>query len=428
MKKSKPSTNFERMTITIPSNVKTQIRTFIDEINYKNFNFFFRSILSNFLDLYTHFSRYSKAMDFNAIFLFVIKSINGWKKGKFFSNKEEHDKLIAAINDSLNQVNNLFTYLNDIKEENLGQTKTIVEKQLEFIESEFLKQKKFLANILKELIVEKVEFKNYFTILPDETSTERITFLIPSNHKEQVKILSSKEYSNSSFLIQIANLYANFYRTLNQNFKELYTIAINSFTHLTKEAIHPIRKNFESILEPINTILGTIILIRKIIYKSLDKFPIDIILENINNIKEKILFIKSTIKSLFIFYLKKEDYMVMILDDDKFSRELIAENLLLRNISSKMFSSTNSAFIELEKYQPRMILIDVELGDHLDGREFCREIKKIPELTEIPKFIVTNFHFDKALLLEETGADGAFSKPLTSKDYDFFINLLNPEP
>ena len=76
-------------------------------------------------------------------------------------------------------------------------------------------------------------------------------------------------------------------------------------------------------------------------------------------------------------------------------------------------------FDKIKEHTPDLILLDIMLGDNLDGRELCRDVKDKAETHNIPVILVSASHNINDIFNREGAPDDFISKP-----FDMYV-LLN---
>jgi len=85
----------------------------------------------------------------------------------------------------------------------------------------------------------------------------------------------------------------------------------------------------------------------------------------------------------------------------------------------------NGSLDYLEKFEPKVILLDIILPD-ISGYEICKKIKSDDKLRKIPVYYISAVspsEVEKQTV--ETGADGFFLKPFKMDDFKIIFELLN---
>jgi len=103
--------------------------------------------------------------------------------------------------------------------------------------------------------------------------------------------------------------------------------------------------------------------------------------------------------------------LVLVVDDDRASRQLLAQ-LLRPDAYSLEFAENGEAGLELAgRIHPDLILLDVIMPG-LDGFEVCRRLRQDPSLAEVPVLMLTALEDHQSRLTGlEAGADDFLSKP-----------------
>jgi CheY-like chemotaxis protein len=101
---------------------------------------------------------------------------------------------------------------------------------------------------------------------------------------------------------------------------------------------------------------------------------------------------------------------ILVVEDDPDSRWMLEELLKGEGYSAVVASHGEEALEVAREHQPCLILLDLMMPV-LDGRGFCREQAKDPEISEIPVIIVSA-HPDASGIAEDLKAIGCVAKPI----------------
>ncbi len=119
---------------------------------------------------------------------------------------------------------------------------------------------------------------------------------------------------------------------------------------------------------------------------------------------------------------------IIVVEDDTFSQQFYKFLLEKHNYETFISDDVDAVLKELEIKKPVLIIMDVNLtnsyldGKKIDGIDFSKYIKSLPDYKDIPILIITahSYETEKRKILEDSVADGIFPKPI----YDF-NKLLN---
>lgn len=96
---------------------------------------------------------------------------------------------------------------------------------------------------------------------------------------------------------------------------------------------------------------------------------------------------------------------VFVIEDDKFLRELISEELGREGFSVAVAVDGEEAVREIPKEIPNLILLDLILPG-IDGFDVLKQIKENPAISKIPVIILSNLgqkeNIDKGMALGAT--------------------------
>jgi DNA-binding response OmpR family regulator len=120
---------------------------------------------------------------------------------------------------------------------------------------------------------------------------------------------------------------------------------------------------------------------------------------------------------------EKETYDILIVEDDNATIMVLTDFFELKGYSSKGVTTGEKAINELNRYTPKMILMDIVLPD-IDGFEISKMIRfdeKFKKLSGVPVYFITAIPETViSSKISESGAEGFLLKP-----FDFEkLNIL----
>jgi DNA-binding response OmpR family regulator len=80
---------------------------------------------------------------------------------------------------------------------------------------------------------------------------------------------------------------------------------------------------------------------------------------------------------------------ILIVEDDKILAEMYQEKFNHEGHQADVALSGEQALTELDKFKPELILLDI-LMPKLNGFHILKEIKKVPEYSNVPIVLLTN--------------------------------------
>lgn len=80
---------------------------------------------------------------------------------------------------------------------------------------------------------------------------------------------------------------------------------------------------------------------------------------------------------------------ILIIEDDKFLRELIAQKLIKEGYKTSEAIEGEEGLKKIQEEKPDLVLLDLILPG-IDGFEVLSKVKTDPELTKIPVIILSN--------------------------------------
>jgi CheY-like chemotaxis protein len=118
--------------------------------------------------------------------------------------------------------------------------------------------------------------------------------------------------------------------------------------------------------------------------------------------------------------------MVMVIDDDEFSRSLVQRSLDLQRWQVVMASDAPSSLAQLRRVRPDVILMDVRLPG-IDGLALTRQLKASPHLASIPVVMMTGDSRRETLVSSmEAGAVAFVVKPVSRSALDAKLDKVVP--
>ena len=105
---------------------------------------------------------------------------------------------------------------------------------------------------------------------------------------------------------------------------------------------------------------------------------------------------------------------IMIVDDKADVRELVEVTLGISDFRIVMASDGKSAIEKAREVRPDLVILDVIMGDDMDGFEVCKALKTDPETAEVHVIMLTARARDgdreRGL---DAGADDYLTKPFS---------------
>jgi len=118
------------------------------------------------------------------------------------------------------------------------------------------------------------------------------------------------------------------------------------------------------------------------------------------------------------------EYDILLIEDDLPTIRLITSYFDSKGYVCKGFASGTKGLEELDRAQPKVILLDIILPD-LSGYDICKTIKSNNNLKKIPIFFLTAISGSEVEKhLKETKADGYILKPFNLSDFEVIFEIL----
>lgn len=104
---------------------------------------------------------------------------------------------------------------------------------------------------------------------------------------------------------------------------------------------------------------------------------------------------------------------ILVVEDDAHFRETLVDAMALKSIEASGVGTGGEAMAALRDRVPSLIILDVQLPD-MHGFEICRQIRRRPELANVPIVFLSARYTEPADRAEGllAGADGFLSKPV----------------
>lgn len=114
---------------------------------------------------------------------------------------------------------------------------------------------------------------------------------------------------------------------------------------------------------------------------------------------------------MIVIEVKQKTLDVLIIEDDPPTVELLKDFFKMKGYSSQGVSSGQKVLNELEKFLPKLILMDIILPD-IDGYTICSEIRRNNKYRDVKIIYITaKSEVEISQKVEETGANGYLLKP-----------------
>ncbi|NGX49747.1 MAG: Polar-differentiation response regulator DivK [Candidatus Anoxychlamydiales bacterium] len=232
---------------------------------------------------------------------------------------------------------------------------------------------------------------------------ERIVILIKENIKnEWLEFAAKNNISTISKLIRESVKFFMNFKSRNFDFEN-----IASIIHHLKEPLTSLKGFSEILIEDYKHELSWEVLLK------------------IKSIFDQSLILEGRIDDLAFNSIEgKEQFDILIVDDDAFTLKLLTDFFTKRGYSCVEALRGEIALDLLEKNEPKLILLDVLLPD-INGYEICRKIKTNNRLKNIPVYFITAVTSSEVKKkVGETGAEGYFLKPFSLKDFKILFKYL----
>ena len=235
---------------------------------------------------------------------------------------------------------------------------------------------------------------------------ERIAFYVNDETKKVWEtFIKTSEISSLSELIRFS---VDYYIQTNQNFPDLDSFS--QFSHDLKE--------------PLTSITGFTDLIMKKYQNTLNAE----ILKDLQEISNNGKILEEKINSRLQFLDKppeKEECDILVIDDDDSTLKVLQSYFEFKNLKIRTLSKPSNLIEYVEKYTPKIILIDIMLPKK-NGYELCKDLKSHsnPDIKSLPVYFITAIPgYEVEKKIEETQANGFFLKPFDFEKFDELISI-----
>jgi len=107
---------------------------------------------------------------------------------------------------------------------------------------------------------------------------------------------------------------------------------------------------------------------------------------------------------------------ILVIDDEADIREILRYNLTEEGYQVELMEDGDKALQTLHQKRPDLILLDLMLPG-IPGLEFCKQVKRDPELETIPIIMITAKSSETDVIVGlELGADDYITKPFSPKE------------
>jgi len=234
---------------------------------------------------------------------------------------------------------------------------------------------------------------------------ERVCILVTEEVKKQWQNFTKQnQISTTSKLIREGVKFFMNFKSSSPNLKDLADIY-----HYLKEPLTSI-KGFSEIL----------------IERHKHELDWDILLK-MRKIFEQSQILEERIGSLFLdkFSNSNQPIDILIVDDDNYTIDLLTDYFSSKGYTCENTVDGKSALELLDKYKPKIILLDIILPD-ISGYNICAKIKSNKRLKNIPVYYITAVSpYEVKEKTKETGAQGYFLKPFNFTEFSELFDHLS---
>ncbi len=114
--------------------------------------------------------------------------------------------------------------------------------------------------------------------------------------------------------------------------------------------------------------------------------------------------------------------LVYLIDDDEVVRQVIQRRLEILDCEVEVFTSPKNLFKAIEKTPPRLLMVDINLGDDFSGFDIIKKIRSDYKL-DFPIIILSGDRDQKSIAHGlEVGADDYIVKPLFKLNFEEVVS------
>ena len=134
--------------------------------------------------------------------------------------------------------------------------------------------------------------------------------------------------------------------------------------------------------------------------------------------------LKDTVKNVLEKSVFHRDQLILVVDDSNVIRNLVEEELEKAGFRVMTANNGKQALTHIKKNKPDLILSDINMPE-MDGIEFCKSIKKDPDLAAVP-FIFMSSNDDRSIMrrMLQLGASAYLVKPFNLEQVVITVEKL----
>ena len=112
---------------------------------------------------------------------------------------------------------------------------------------------------------------------------------------------------------------------------------------------------------------------------------------------------------------------ILVVEDHPDSRDLLALYLRMQGYTVYTAEDGREGMKLVHLDCPDLIITDLSMP-HMDGAELIRQVRQIPECSDLPIIVMTAYGSEEEAAARRLGADHAISKPL---DYEALLRQIS---
>jgi CheY-like chemotaxis protein len=125
--------------------------------------------------------------------------------------------------------------------------------------------------------------------------------------------------------------------------------------------------------------------------------------------------------------LPSRDIRIVVVDDDRDSREPYAEFLRMRGFQVDEFDSGEEALDAIAREPPEVVMMDITLAEGIDGYEAARRIRALSSSSAV-RLVAMTGHSRDSVKREGSLFDAVLTKPVDPDDLVGVVERLTARP
>lgn len=106
---------------------------------------------------------------------------------------------------------------------------------------------------------------------------------------------------------------------------------------------------------------------------------------------------------------------ILLVDDDEDMLMLVEIMLIKKGFTVMTLGDGKQVLAKMDSFRPDLVILDINLGD-TDGREICRDIKLLPDFSDIPVILYSAQSWPD-LSIADCKANTFIQKPFSQQNF-----------